>query len=60
MVTASSPPGETPGCGELSRDHGATIIEYGVTVSVIAFVAMAGVKLFGNRLVELITNMISW
>jgi Flp pilus assembly pilin Flp len=60
MVTSSSPPGSAPDPGRLTRDRGATIVEYGVTVSVIAFVAMAGVKLFGDRLAELITNMTSW
>lgn len=53
-------PGDNPGSGEFPRDQGATIIEYGLTVSVIAFVAMAGVKLFGDRVVELINSMTSW
>lgn len=61
MAGSSYPdPGDQPGSGEFPRDQGATIVEYGVTVSVIAFVAMAGVKLFGNRVVELITSMTSW
>jgi Flp pilus assembly pilin Flp len=60
MVTSYSPPGSEPASESNTRDQGATIVEYGVTVSVIAFVAMAGVRVFSGRLGDLISNLISW
>jgi Flp pilus assembly pilin Flp len=60
VVTADSRPGSEPGSEDNTRDQGATMVEYGVTVTLIAFVAMAGVKVFSGRLGELISNLVSW
>lgn len=60
MVTSCSPPGGEPASESDTRDQGATIVEYGVTVSVIAFVAMVGVRLFSSRLSDLISSLMSW
>ena len=60
MVTSCSPPGGEPASERKTRDQGATIVEYGVTVSVIAFVAMVGVRLFSSRLSDLISSLMSW
>jgi Flp pilus assembly pilin Flp len=60
VVTAYSPPGSEPGSESNTRDQGATMVEYGITVTVIAFVAMVGVRLFSTRLGDLISNLVSW
>jgi Flp pilus assembly pilin Flp len=36
------------------------MVEYGLTVSVIAFVAVVGVRLFSTRLGDLISTLTSW
>ena len=60
MVASYSRPGGDPISESNTRDQGATVVEYGVTVSMIAFVAVTGVRLFSGRLGDLISHLVEW
>jgi pilus assembly protein Flp/PilA len=44
---------------QLQNDEGATAVEYGLLVSLIAVVIIAGVTLFGNHLNDVFTSITS-